>query len=65
VVSGIGGHAHWMTVHADLYEEKTGTQLYPGSLNVVLERPWHVTGDPLRRRKGRRSAMKVVQAPIA
>jgi hypothetical protein len=37
-----------MTVHADIYEEKTGTRLYPGSLNVVLERPWHVTGEPLR-----------------
>jgi len=31
-----------MTVHADLYEAKTGVRLYPGSLNVVLDRPWHV-----------------------
>ena len=32
-----------MRIHADLYEVKTGVQLYPGSLNVVLDRPWHVS----------------------
>ena len=31
-----------MTVHADLYEAKTGVRLYPGSLNVALDHPWHV-----------------------
>ena len=48
VTSGISGHAHWMTVHADLYEQKTGVRLYPGTLNVALDRDWHVTGDPIR-----------------
>jgi riboflavin kinase, archaea type len=37
-----------MTVHADLYEAKTGVRLYPGTLNVVLDRDWHVTGDQIR-----------------
>ena len=48
VTSGIGGHAHWMTVHADLYEAKTGSRLYPGTLNVVLDREWRVSGQPIR-----------------
>ena len=48
VRSGIGGHAHWMAVRADLYEAKTGVRLYPGTLNVQLEEAWHVSGDPIR-----------------
>jgi riboflavin kinase, archaea type len=48
VATGIGGHAHWMEVYADLYEAKTGVRLYPGSLNVVLERPWHVRDPSIR-----------------
>jgi riboflavin kinase, archaea type len=43
VASGVGGHAKWMRIHADLYEVKTGVRLYPGSLNVVLDGPWHVS----------------------
>jgi riboflavin kinase, archaea type len=42
VTAGIGGHAHWMALHADLYQAKTGVRLFPGSLNVVLDHPWHV-----------------------
>jgi riboflavin kinase, archaea type len=42
VTGGIGDLARWMTMHADLYEAKTGVRLYPGSLNVELDRPWHV-----------------------
>lgn len=37
-----------MTLYADLYEEKTGAKLYPGSLNVLLDRPWHVPSPHLR-----------------
>jgi riboflavin kinase len=48
VTGGIGGLAHWMTLHADLYETKTGVRLYPGSLNVVLDHPWHVDGHRVR-----------------
>ena len=48
VTAGIGGQAHWMTVHADRYEAKTGVRLYPGSLNVVLEDPWHVGNQRVR-----------------
>ena len=48
VASGIGGHAHWMIVYADLYEAKTGVLLYPGSLNVVLDAPWYVPAERIR-----------------
>ena len=48
VVPGIGGHAHWMTVYADLYEAKTGVRLFPGSLNVVLDAPWYVPAERIR-----------------
>lgn len=48
VVSGIGGHARWMTVYADLYEAKTGVRLFPGSLNVVLDAPWYVPAERIR-----------------
>ena len=48
VTGGTGGHAHWMTTHADLYEAKTGVRLYPGSLNVVLDHPWHVHSHGIR-----------------
>src|ERR1700685_2027405 len=48
VTSGVGGQAKWMRVHADIYEAKTGVRLYPGSLNVVLDRPWHASDCQLR-----------------
>jgi riboflavin kinase, archaea type len=48
IASGTGGHAHWMRLHAELYEAKTGARLYPGTLNVVLDRDWYVSGDVLR-----------------
>ena len=48
VTSGIGGHTHWMTVHADLYESRTGMRLFPGSLNLVLPEPWHPPSGCLR-----------------
>ncbi len=37
-----------MVGYADLYRAKTGVDLYPGSLNVVLEEAWHVGDDPIR-----------------
>jgi len=48
VTGGVGSLAHWMTVHADLYEARTGVRLYPGSLNVVLDYSWHVACQRLR-----------------
>lgn len=48
MISGVGDLANRMTDYADLYETKTGVRLYPGSLNVALENPWHVGSNPIR-----------------
>jgi riboflavin kinase len=48
VTGGIGDLARWMTVHADLYEAKIGVWLYPGSLNLELDRPRHVGIERIR-----------------
>lgn len=48
VASGLDNHARWMTIYAELYEAKTGVELYPGTLNVVLDHEWHVGGDVIR-----------------
>lgn len=37
-----------MTLHADLYEAKTGVRLYPGTLNVQLDHEWRVSGEVIR-----------------
>ncbi len=41
VVTGTGGHARWMMEYADLYAARTGARLFPGSLNIALDQPWH------------------------
>lgn len=48
VTSGTGDLAHWMTRYADVFERATGVDLYPGSLNVMLDEPWTVQDAPLR-----------------
>lgn len=42
VTSGVGDLAKRMTEYAELYAATTGAVLYPGSLNVQLDEPWHV-----------------------
>jgi riboflavin kinase, archaea type len=48
VTSGVGDLARRMVDYGDLYRAKTGVDLYPGSLNVVLENPWHVGSNAAR-----------------
>ena len=48
VVSGIGDMSRWVRWNADVYARATGARLYPGSLNVLLDRPWRMN-DPLVR----------------
>jgi CTP-dependent riboflavin kinase len=45
VAAGRGDLAQWMTRYSDAYERAAGVRLEPGSLNVVLEKPW-VMRDP-------------------
>jgi CTP-dependent riboflavin kinase len=37
-----------MTLYADAYERATGSALVPGSLNLVLDRPWVMTNASIR-----------------
>jgi riboflavin kinase len=48
VASGKGDLAQWMRKYAAAYERLTGTRLYPGSLNIVLDDPWELPHDRLR-----------------
>lgn len=40
VASGIGDLAGWMSLYSAEYSRAVGVTLEPGSLNVVLDRPW-------------------------
>ena len=42
VASGIGDLTKWMLPNREVYAAATGEDLYPGSLNVVLDVPWFV-----------------------
>jgi riboflavin kinase, archaea type len=48
VSAGIGDLSRWMTLYADAYERVTGSVLVPGSLNLVLDRPWVMTDAKIR-----------------
>jgi len=37
-----------MTLYAPTYRRATGLDLYPGSLNVLLDEPWALPGERLR-----------------
>ena len=40
VAGGVGDLATWMIRYAAAYERAVGVALEPGSLNVVIDRPW-------------------------
>ncbi len=48
VSAGIQDLSRWMTIHADAYQRATGSVLVPGSLNVVIDRPWVMTEHSVR-----------------
>jgi aryl sulfotransferase len=48
VASGRGDLAHWMIRYGDLYQRVSGTRLYPGSLNVVLDVEYRLPATRLR-----------------
>jgi riboflavin kinase len=48
VASGKGDLALWMRRYETVYAQVTGMQLYPGSLNVVLDRPWDLPDERIR-----------------
>jgi riboflavin kinase len=48
VQSGIGNFSIWMNVLSELYREKTGMQLYPGTLNVQLKADYNLPDQRIR-----------------
>lgn len=45
VDSGAGDLAQWMRKYRQAYRDATGVELVPGSLNVVLDRPYRLPED--------------------
>jgi len=48
VCSGKGDFAQWIAKLSDHYRQKTGLALFPGTLNVRLQEPYHIPPNPLR-----------------
>lgn len=48
VVSGLAAFAVWIERLSDLYQQKTGMSLYPGTLNVELALPYSLPQDVIR-----------------
>lgn len=48
VVSGMGNFSFWIETLRDHYLRKTGMLLYPGTLNLEIEKPWRVPPGCLR-----------------
>jgi len=41
VVSDMSDHSRSITEHASLFQSKTGMRLFPGTVKLDLEIPWH------------------------
>jgi len=48
VCSGKGDFAQWIAKLNDHYKRKTGLSLFPGTLNLRLDSPYHVPPNSLR-----------------
>lgn len=48
VRSGIGDFSYWIEKLRPYYREKTGLELFPGTLNVELAEPYRLPARPLR-----------------
>lgn len=48
VVSGIGSFSYWIERLQEHYLRKTGMKFYPGTLNVLLERPYSLPKQVIR-----------------
>ena len=48
VCSGKGDFAQWIARLSDHYKRKTGLVLFPGTLNVRLDEPYHIPPNSLR-----------------
>jgi riboflavin kinase len=48
ICGGKGDFARWIALLHDHYRRKTGLDLFPGTLNVRLDQPYHVPNNVLR-----------------
>jgi CTP-dependent riboflavin kinase len=48
IASGKGDLAQWMRLHARRYAAATGLALYPGSLNLILDKPYELPSERIR-----------------
>ena len=51
VVSGIGDFSYWIEKLQDHYLRKTGLRLFPGTLNILLEKEYSIPPNALRLEK--------------
>ena len=51
IQSGIGDFGIWIGKLKAHYKIKTGLDLYPGTLNIMLDRPYHLPKDAIRLEK--------------
>jgi riboflavin kinase, archaea type len=51
VVSGLGDFSFWMEKLEEHYTRKTGMKLFPGTLNVLLDKPWSLPAQCVRLEK--------------
>lgn len=48
VVTGVGNFSFWIEKLQDLYREKTGMRLFPGTLNIQLDEPFELPRERAR-----------------
>ena len=48
VVTGVGNFAFWIEKLQDHYRNKTGMQLFPGTLNIELDAPFDLPRERIR-----------------
>jgi riboflavin kinase len=48
VVTGVGNFSFWVEKLREHYQRKTGMRLFPGTLNVQLERPFELPRERVR-----------------
>jgi riboflavin kinase, archaea type len=51
VVSGMGNFSFWIEKLESFYTQKTGVQLFPGTLNLRLAEPYSLPADAIRLEK--------------
>ncbi len=51
VVSGLGNFSYWIEKLQEYYLRKTGMKFFPGTLNIQLDRPYHLPKNVMRLEK--------------